>query len=245
MRYKLTIEYEGTAFFGWQRQESGPSVQQAIEEAITKFSGETALVYAAGRTDSGVHATGQVAHFDIIKEFPEKNIRDAINFHMRPLPVRILKVESVASDFHARFSAIERAYLYRILNREVSPAIDKDRVWWIARPLDAELMAAGAERLLGRHDFSSFRAAECQADSALKTLDELSVRCEGDEIRITARARSFLHHQVRNMVGTLKMVGEGKWTPDDVTRILLAKDRKQAGQTAPACGLYLTAVGYP
>jgi tRNA pseudouridine38-40 synthase len=245
MRYKLTIEYEGTGFYGWQRQDSGPSVQQAIEEAITQFCGETLLVYAAGRTDSGVHATGQVAHFEITREFPEKNVRDAINFHMRFLPVRIISAEKVSDDFHARFSAIERAYLYRISNRRVSPSLDKNRVWWISRPLDAQAMAEGAERLLGRHDFTSFRAAECQADSALKTLDELSVYREGDEIRVVARARSFLHHQVRNMVGTLKLVGEGKWTPDDVTRILLAKDRTKAGQTAPACGLYLTSVGYP
>jgi tRNA pseudouridine38-40 synthase len=245
MRYKLTIEYEGTGFFGWQRQDSGPSVQQAIEEAALLLCGETVTVYAAGRTDSGVHATGQVAHIDISREFLERNVRDGLNFHMRFLPVRILKVEIAPPDFHARFSAIERAYLFRISNRRVSPALEKNRVWWVAKPLDHLAIAEGAARLLGRHDFTSFRASECQADSALKTLDELSVSREGDEIHFIARARSFLHHQVRNMVGTLKLVGDGKLTPDDISRILAAKDRKQAGPTAPASGLYLTSVGYP
>ncbi len=243
-RFKLLLEYDGTGFVGWQRQENGYSVQQALEEAITRFCGETVSVFAAGRTDSGVHALGQVAHVDIERQAEPDTVRDALNFHLRPAAVAVLAAERVDEDFHARFSAGERRYLYRIVNRRAPLTVERDRAWWVSIPLDAAAMHTAAQELVGRHDFSSFRAAECQAKSPEKTLDVLDVTRDGDLVLITARARSFLHHQVRNMVGTLKLVGEGKWTADNVAAALAARDRAAAGPTAPACGLYLTRVVY-
>jgi tRNA pseudouridine38-40 synthase len=243
-RYKLTLEYDGRGLVGWQRQDNGPSVQAALETAVKRFCGEAVSAQAAGRTDSGVHALGQVAHVDLDKATDGDTLRDALNFHLKPAAVAVLSAEAVAPDFHARFSAVERRYRYRIVNRRARLTLDEGRAWFVPVPLDAGAMGAAAQALVGRHDFTSFRASECQAKSPVKTLDALEVSREGEEIRIEARARSFLHHQVRNMVGTLKLVGEGKWTRDDVTRALAARDRKAAGPTAPAHGLYLVAVRY-
>jgi tRNA pseudouridine38-40 synthase len=243
-RYKLLVEYDGEGFAGWQRQDNGVAVQEVVEEAIRRLSGASVTVFAAGRTDAGVHARGQVCHFDLERDFPPETVRDALNFHMKPAAVVVRAAEIASLDFHARFSAVERSYLYRILNRRVPPALEKGRVWWVPAPLDAALMEQAAQRLVGRHDFSSFRAAECQAKSPVKTLDELAVRQHGEEIHVSARARSFLHHQVRNMVGTLKLVGEGRWTGADVSAALEARNRAAAGPTAPASGLYLMSVGY-
>ena len=243
-RYKLTLEYDGRGFVGWQRQDNGPSVQAALEAAVKRFCGEAVSVEAAGRTDSGVHALGQVAHVDLDKAADGDTLRDALNFHLKPAAVAVLSAEAVAPDFHARFSATERRYRYRIVNRRARLTLDQGRAWFVPVPLDAGAMGDAAQALAGRHDFTSFRASECQAKSPVKTLAALEVSREGDEIRIEARARSFLHHQVRNMVGTLKLVGEGKWTRADVARALAARDRKAAGPTAPADGLYLVAVRY-
>ncbi|MFP6735464.1 MAG: tRNA pseudouridine(38-40) synthase TruA [Rhodospirillales bacterium] len=243
-RYKLTVEYDGAPFVGWQRQDNGASVQQALEDAVTGFCGETVLVEGAGRTDAGVHALGQVAHVDIEKETDAGTVRDALNYHLRGVPVSVLGAEAVDYDFHARFSAKERSYLYRILDRRPPPAVDQGRVWWVPVDLDAEAMHAAAQCLIGYHDFSTFRAAQCQADSPVKTLDDLRVTRAGDEIHIRARARSFLHHQVRNFAGTLRLVGEAKWSADDVAAALAAKDRTRGGPTAPPEGLYLVSVAY-
>ncbi|MGC2854585.1 tRNA pseudouridine(38-40) synthase TruA [Novispirillum sp. DQ9] len=243
-RYKLTIEYDGGPFVGWQRQDNGPSVQQALEEAAFRYSGQAVVAHASGRTDAGVHALGQVAHIDVARGDRAEKVRDALNAHLRPLPVAIVIAEEVDDEFHARFSCRERSYIYRVLNRRSPPALESGRVWWVSRPLDAEAMHAAAQELVGSHDFTSFRAKECQANSPLKTLDELVVTRRGEEIEIYARARSFLHHQVRNMVGTLAVAGQGKWSPADVRRILAARDRAQAGQTAPACGLYFLRAEY-
>ena len=244
-RYKLIIEYDGTPFVGWQRQSEGVSIQQLIEEAVTKFCGERATVYGAGRTDAGVHALAQAAHFDLAKPADPFRIVEALNFHLKPRPVAILDCREAAPDFHARFSAVERRYRYRIANRRAPLTLDRGRAWRVTVPLDAGAMHAAAQRLVGQHDFTSFRAADCQADSPVKTLDQLDVARFGEEIELTARARSFLHHQVRNMVGTLKLVGEGKWSARDVAEALAARDRAAAGATAPAEGLYLVAVTYP
>lgn len=243
-RFKLTLEYDGGTFVGWQRQDNGPSVQQALEEAIHRFCGETVASFAAGRTDAGVHAWGQVVHFDLGREAGADTVRDALNFHLKPAPIAVLKAEPAAPDFHARFSAKARLYLYRIINRRAPLAIERGHAWLVWAPLDAGAMHAAAQLLVGHHDFSSFRANLCQADSPMKTLDVLDVARIGEEVQITARARSFLHHQVRNMVGTLKLVGEGKWTKDDVAQALAARNRSAAGPTAPAEGLYLTEVRY-
>lgn len=243
-RYRLTLEYDGGPFKGWQRQANGPSVQQALEEAVHAFCGETVQVTAAGRTDSGVHATGQVAHLDLEREVGLDTLRAALNHHLRPAPVVVLEAAAVEDDFHARFSARARHYLYRIVNRRAPLALDAGRAWFVPHRLDAELMYEAAQRLVGRHDFTSFRSALCQARSPVKTLDRLIVLGTGDDVTITAHAPSFLHHQVRNMVGTLKLVGEGKWAPDRVEAALAARDRAAAGPTAPACGLYLTRVDY-
>lgn len=243
-RWKLIIEYDGTPFVGWQRQDNGPSVQQAIEEAIYAFSGEDVRLHAAGRTDAGVHACAQVAHFDLEKETDVKTVRDAINAHLRPQPVAVLEAEKVDEAFHARFSAAKRYYLYRILCRKAPPVLRAHHVWHVHTDLDTAKMWDAAQLLVGKHDFTSFRAAECQAESPVKTLDRLDVIEDGDEIKIYAEARSFLHHQVRNMVGTLKLVGEGKWTSEKVREALEARDRSAAGPTAPACGLYLVKVDY-
>lgn len=243
-RYKLTIEYDGTPFVGWQRQDNGPSVQSAVEAAAARLCGAAVEVVAAGRTDAGVHATGQVAHLDLPRPFATDKVRDGINFHLRPAPVAVLAAEQAADDFHARFSAIGRAYLYRIVTRRAPLVLDRDRAWWVPKRLDAAAMVEAAAHLVGRHDFTTFRASECQAASPVKTLDRLAVERDGDEIRIVAAARSFLHHQVRNMAGTLKLVGEGKWRPGDVARARDARDRARGGPTAPAAGLYLTQVMY-
>ncbi|HEX6978636.1 MAG TPA: tRNA pseudouridine(38-40) synthase TruA [Alphaproteobacteria bacterium] len=243
-RYKLTLEYDGTPFVGWQRQDNGPSVQAALEAAIRKFSGETVTTIAAGRTDAGVHALGQVVHFDLSKAWVPNKIRDALNFHLQPDPIAVIAAEAVPADFNARLSAIERAYLYRILNRRAPPAVERGHVWHVPHPLDADAMHDAAQVLVGHHDFTTFRARICQARSPVKTLDQLDVSRVGDEIHIRARARSFLHHQVRNMVGTLKLVGDGKWSRADVEKALAARDRTKGGPTAPAEGLYLVGVKY-
>ena len=243
-RYKLTLEYDGAGFVGWQRQDNGLSVQQVLEEAVEAFCGETVTVHGAGRTDAGVHASGQVAHLDLDKDTTANTLRDAVNFHMKPHHVAVLEAEAAAPDFHARFQARERRYLYRIVNRRAPLALDRGRAWWLPMPLDAGAMDEAAQILVGQHDFTSFRASECQAKSPVKTLDALSVARSGDVIEVRARARSFLHHQVRNMVGTLKLVGEGKWSSRDVGQALAARDRAAAGPTAPAVGLYLIAVAY-
>jgi len=243
-RFRLTLEYDGAGFVGWQRQDNGPSVQQALEDAVFAFCGERVAATAAGRTDAGVHALGQVVHLDIARAVAVETVRDAVNYHLKPAPVAVLAVEAAPADFHARFSAVERAYLYRIVNRRAPLAIDRGRAWGVAAPLDDKAMQEAARVLVGRHDFTSFRAASCQAASPVKTLDALDVARAGDEIRIAARARSFLHHQVRNMVGTLKLVGEGKWSAADVAAALAARDRSAAGPTAPPGGLYLVAVRY-
>ena len=243
-RYRLQIEYDGGGFVGWQRQANGPSVQSVLEEAIARFCRERVTVTAAGRTDAGVHASGQVAHFDLSREVVPDTLRDALNFHLRPAVVSVLSAEVAPADFHARFSAKARRYVYRILNRRAPPALEAGRVWWLAHSLDATAMHEAAQPLIGRHDFTSFRAGLCQARSALKTLDRLSVERAGAEIRIEAEARSFLHHQVRNMVGTLKLVGEGKWRAADVKRALEARNRAAAGPTAPPHGLCLVEVRY-
>ena len=243
-RYKLTVEYDGGGFVGWQRQDNGPSVQQALEEAIHRFCGESVDCFAAGRTDAGVHALGQSVHFDLAREASADTVRDALNFHLKPAAVSVLKAAVVGADFHARFSAKARLYLYRIVNRRAPLAIERGRAWLVWAPLDVGAMHEAAQLLVGHHDFSSFRASLCQADSPMKTLDVLDVTRVDTEVRVAARARSFLHHQVRNVVGTLKLVGEGKWTKEDVARALAARDRSAAGPTAPAEGLYLTDVWY-
>jgi tRNA pseudouridine38-40 synthase len=243
-RYRLTVEYDGTGLVGWQRQPNGPSVQAALEDAVTLFSGETVRVHGAGRTDAGVHALAQVAHIDLTREYPTDTIRSALNHHLRPAPISVLAVEPAAPDFDARRSATGRVYRYRILNRRAPPMLDRMRVWHVAPPLDLAAMQAGAAQLIGRHDFSTFRDSLCQAKSPVKTLDALEVTRAGDEIHIEARARSFLHHQVRNMAGTLKLVGLGQWRPEDVAAALAARDRRAGGPTAPPEGLYLVEVTY-
>ncbi len=243
-RYKLTIEYDGTPFVGWQVQDNGPSVQGVLTEAIAAFTGERVVVAGAGRTDAGVHALGQVAHVDLAKDWDGDTVRDAINFHLRPQPIAVLTAEQVAENFDARFSATERHYLYRIVNRRADLALDQNRAWRVPRPLDADAMHAAAQKLVGRHDFTTFRAAECQAKSPVKTLDQLDVKRDGDAVRISATARSFLHHQVRSMVGSLVHVGEGKWSAEELADALAARDRTRCGQVAPPQGLYLVRVEY-
>lgn len=243
-RFKLIIEYDGSGFVGWQRQENGLGVQQALEEAITAFSGETPRVFGAGRTDSGVHALAQVGHFDLQAEMTSDTVRDALNFHLRNVPVVILEAAIVEDDFHSRFSATGRSYTYRITNRRAPLSIEKGRSWWLPAPLDADAMHEAAQMLVGKHDFSSFRSTNCQADTPVKTLNALSVERKGERIVIHAQARSFLHHQVRNFAGSLKLVGTGKWTAADLKAALDARDRRAGGQTAPPDGLYLTGVCY-
>jgi tRNA pseudouridine38-40 synthase len=243
-RYKLTLEYDGAPFVGWQVQDNGVSVQGVLTAAIAAFCGETVAVQGAGRTDAGVHACGQVAHVDLAKAWDTDTVRDAVNAHLRPHPVAVLAAEIAADDFDARFSAMKRHYRYRIVNRRADLAIDRQRAWRIGRPLDAAAMQAAAQRLVGKHDFTTFRAAECQAKSPVKTLDRLDVEREGDEIRVHASARSFLHTQVRSMVGSLALVGEGRWSADDLARALAARDRAACGPVAPPDGLYLVRVDY-
>jgi len=243
-RYKLTIEYDGTPFIGWQAQDNGISVQGVLTDAIAAFAGERVVVAGAGRTDTGVHALGQVAHIDLAKEWDVGNVRDAINFHLRPQPVAVLAAEQVAADFDARFSAVKRHYLYRIVNRRADLTLELNRAWRVPRPLDDGAMHAAAQRLIGKHDFTTFRSTECQAKSPLKTLDCLDVSRDGDSVSITASARSFLQHQVRSMVGSLIHVGEGKWSAGDLATALAARDRTACGQVAPPHGLYLVRVDY-
>jgi tRNA pseudouridine38-40 synthase len=243
-RYRVTLEYDGTPFVGWQLQALGVSVQGRLTEAIAKLSGETASVRGAGRTDAGVHALGQVAHFDLARAWPPVTVRAAVNFHLKPDPIAVLDCAMVTDDFDARFSATARHYLYRILARPAPPVLDRDRVWWVPQGLHLEPMRAAARALLGRHDFTTFRAAGCQAKSPIKTLDRLEVTVTDGELRIAAGARSFLHNQVRSMVGSLKLVGEGKWSPSDLEAALEARDRAACGPVAPARGLYLVRVDY-
>ncbi|MBR3502199.1 MAG: tRNA pseudouridine(38-40) synthase TruA [Alphaproteobacteria bacterium] len=246
MRYKITVEYDGTNLVGWQKQKDGPSVQEFLEKAITGFSHQKTDVFGAGRTDAGVHALGQVAHFDLDTDLSEYKIQESLNALLRELqaPVAVWQTEKTGTDFHARFSAIGRGYIYRVLNRRGNSPLRHNRVWPVSYNLDLAAMQEGAKYLLGYHDFTSFRGAGCQANSPLKTLDKLDIERVNDEIIFTVEARSFLYHQVRNMVGTLVQVGNGKLVPTDVERILAAKDRAQAGISAPACGLYLNKVMY-
>jgi tRNA pseudouridine38-40 synthase len=245
-RWALLLEYDGAPFVGWQRQAQGLAVQDVLEAAAGRLAhGASVACTAAGRTDAGVHAEAQVAHFDLDGDWRPERLRDALNFHMKPHPVAVRQAATVPADWSARFSATGRRYRYRILNRPARPALERGRAWHVAHPLDEAAMHVAARRLLGRHDFTSFRAAACQANSPLRTLDRLDVQRCGETVEVLAEARSFLHHQVRNMVGTLKLVGEGRWTADDVAAALAACDRSAAGPTAPADGLFLTGVRYP
>ncbi|WP_326524120.1 tRNA pseudouridine(38-40) synthase TruA [Sphingomonas sp.] len=244
-RFALTIEYDGRPFMGWQHQPHGPSVQKAIEQAASKITGEDVLVYAAGRTDAGVHALAMRAHCEIARPIAPFRLMEALNALLRPDPVAILACQPVADDWHARFSCTARHYEYRIVNRRAPLTWDKGLAWQIARPLDAAAMAEGAAHLIGRHDFTTFRSAHCQADSPLRTLDRLDVAREGGEVVIRASARSFLHHQVRSMVGCLALVGEGKWGPADMRAALEARDRAALGHNAPPDGLYFVRADYP
>jgi tRNA pseudouridine38-40 synthase len=243
-RYKLTIEYDGAPFAGWQVQAEQTTVQGVLMAAIEALAGEKAPVQGAGRTDAGVHARAQVAHVDLAKDWDTDTVRDALNAHLRPHPVAVLAAEKAAADFNARTSALKRHYLYRILNRRADLTLDLGRVWRVPRPLDADAMHAAAQRLVGKHDFTTFRSTECQAKSPVKTLDQLDVARDGEEVTVLAAARSFLHNQVRSMVGSLVMVGEGKWSADDLARALAARDRTACGQVAPPDGLYLMQVDY-
>ena len=243
-RYKLTIEYDGTDFAGWQRQANGLSVQEVLEAAVAGFAGAAATIFGAGRTDAGVHATGQVAHVDLSREWPLDTVRDALNAHLRPHPVSVLSAEAVPESFDARFSAIRRRYLYRIVNRRPPIAVERGHAWHVIAPLDAAAMAEAAQVLVGHHDFTTFRASQCQARSPMKTLERLDVAREGELISVVTEARSFLHNQVRSMVGSLMLVGRGQWGADDLAAALAARDRKRCGPVAPPDGLYLTAVEY-
>lgn len=243
-RYKLTIEYDGTGLVGWQRQDEGVSVQSLLQAAIYKFCGEEVDIVGAGRTDAGVHALGQVAHMDLVQSQDPFTIVQAVNFHLMPARVTVLNVEKTHDDFHARFSATSRSYLYRIINRRARLALAEGYAWHVPVKLNETAMRQAAKLLLGNQDFSSFRDSQCQAKSPLKTLDALTVERKDEEIRITVSARSFLHHQVRIMVGTLKMVGAEKWAPEEISRILEARNRAESGPTAPAEGLYLVGVEY-
>jgi tRNA pseudouridine38-40 synthase len=243
-RYKITIEYDGTPFVGWQVQDNGPSVQGLLIAAVTAFTGENVDVRGAGRTDAGVHALGQVAHFDLQRERELDTICDALNAHLRPHPVAVLRAEQVSDSFDARFSAVRRHYRYRLVSRRADLALERNRIWRYPRALDASAMHAAAQCLVGQHDFTTFRAAECQAKSPVKTLDRLDAEQRNGEIHVIAAARSFLHHQVRSMVGSLVLVGEGKWRADDLSRALAARDRSACGPVAPPDGLYLLQVDY-
>jgi len=244
-RFKLTIEYDGTPFAGWQIQADRATVQGVVTAAVAALTGEKTNVQGAGRTDAGVHARGQVAHVDLVRDWETDTIRDGLNAHLRPHPVAILAAERVADDFSARTSAVRRHYLYRIVNRRADLTLALNRAWRVPRPLDTGTMHAAAQRLVGKHDFTTFRSTECQAKSPVKTLDVLDVTRHGEEVLVTAVARSFLHNQVRSMVGSLVQVGEGKWSADDLSRALVARNRTACGQVAPPDGLYLMQVDYP
>lgn len=245
-RYRMVVEYDGTAYVGWQRQENGHSVQSALEGGILSLTGETVTIRGAGRTDSGVHALGQVIHADLSREWKEYKLRNALNAHLALAneQVSVLDVKAVGPEFDARFSALRRHYLYRIINRPARLAIEANRAWWVPKHLDHEAMHAAAQRLIGKHDFSTFRSAHCQANSPVRTLDRLDVTRDGDSIEIRATAQSFLHNQIRSFAGTLKLAGEGKMTPDDVQAALEARDRKYCGPVAPPEGLYFMQVDY-
>ncbi len=243
-RYRLTIEYDGGPFHGFQAQAELPSVQVALERAIEAFSGQFARVHVAGRTDTGVHATGQVVHFDLDKDWPARVVRDALNAHLVPNPVAVLEAEVADPEFHSRFQAVGRSYLYRILDRRPPAALDRGRVWWVKNGLDAEAMHRAAQQLIGTHDFTTFRDTHCQANSPLRTLDEARVWREGNEIRLTFAARSFLHRQVRSMTGSLAEVGAGRWSEAKLAEALEARDRRACGPVAPSHGRYLTVVTY-
>ena len=244
MRYKILMEYLGTGLVGWQRQDDGISVQAALEDAILKFSGENVQVYAAGRTDAGVHALGQVCHFDLAKAWEPYVIISAVNHFLKLRHIVVLSCDEVTNDFHARFSAKMRHYVYRINNRTVNVAVDRNRVWWVNAPLDVDLMREAAQYLIGEQDFTSFRASACQAKSPIKTLKKLEIERHEDEILLYFSAQSFLHHMVRNIVGTLVLVGCGKWKPHDVKTALDMRKRSAAGMTASAHGLYFLRVDY-
>jgi tRNA pseudouridine38-40 synthase len=244
-RWRLTLEYDGAPFMGWQRQDHGPSVQQTLEEALEDMTGEQAVFTAAGRTDAGVHALAMSAHVDVTKSLTPHRLREGLNALVRPQPISVLDVAEVADDWHARFSCVGRRYLYRILNRRAPPALDAGKVWHIAVPLDVEAMREGAAHLVGRHDFTTFRSAQCQSDSPVKTLDSLEVSRVGEEIHVVAAARSFLHHQVRSMVGCLALVGRAQWTADDIRKALEARERSALGLNAPPHGLYFVEAIYP
>lgn len=246
-RFRLLVEYDGTSYVGWQRQENGPSAQGALEKAVFSLTGETVSIRGAGRTDSGVHALGQVAHVDLTRDWQPDKLRNALNAHlgMARQTVSVITVTKVSDSFDARFSALRRHYLYRIISRPAPLAIEANRAWWVTKPLDADVMHAAAQRLVGHHDFTTFRSVHCQALSPVKTLDRLDVTRNGDLIEIRATAQSFLHNQIRSFAGTLKMAGEGKWTPDDVQAALEARDRKACGPVAPPEGLYFMQVDYP
>ena len=244
-RYKLTIEYDGRPFAGWQRQDNAPSVQQTLEQAFQRFCGETVTVHGAGRTDSGVHAAGQVAHVTLAKARRPFQISEGMNAHLRPHPIAVLKAEEVSDAFEARFDAIKRHYVYRIINRRAPLTLERGQAWQVKKRLDADAMHEAAQLLVGRHDFSTFRDSQCQANSPLRTLDHITVTRTGDEICVGVSALSFLHRQVRSMVGSLEHVGSGKWTAQDLANALAAKDRARCGMVAPPDGLCLTQVDYP
>lgn len=244
-RYALTVEFDGRPFMGWQRQSHGPSVQQAIEQAVARIAHEEVAVHAAGRTDAGVHGQAMRAHLDLSRALTPFRLMEGLNALLRPAPVAILACEIVPDDWHARFSCTARHYEYRIANRRAPLTFDKGLAWRVAAALDASAMAEGAQRLVGRHDFTTFRSAHCQADSPVRTLDRLDVVRDGDVIRVFASARSFLHHQVRSMVGCLALVGQGKWTPDDMRAALAARDRAALGLNAPPDGLFFVRADYP
>ena len=243
-RYRLTVEYDGAPYHGFQVQAGQPSVQGSLERAIEAFCGERAVIGAAGRTDTGVHATGQVVHVDLERDWPASTVMNAVNAHLSAEPISVLDAAVVPDDFHARFSAKGRVYLYRILNRRAPPALEQGRVWHVKKRLDHEAMHAAAQRMVGRHDFTTFRDMQCQAKSPIKTLDLLTVRREADEVLLEFASRSFLHRQVRSMVGSLVEVGAGRWSADQLQSALEAKDRRRCGQVAPPQGLYLTKVEY-
>lgn len=244
-RYKLIIEYDGSNYHGWQCQDNLPTIQEEIEKAAMRFCGQKTILYCSGRTDAGVHALGQVAHLDLPQAVPEFKIRDGLNFYLKPQPISILYAEQVADDFHARFSTKERSYIYRIINRYAPLTVEKGKAWQIPRPLNLDAMQEAAQVLVGTHDFTTFRDTDCQAKSPIKTLDQLDVRrTSADGIEIFARSKSFLHHQVRNMVGSIKLVGDGRWTKSDLENALAAKDRTKGGPTAPPDGLYLYQIKY-
>ena len=244
-RFRLTVEFDGRPFMGWQRQDHGPSVQAAIERAAHDVTGEKIAVHAAGRTDAGVHALAMVAHLDVERPIAPFRLMEALNARLRPDPVAILDAEEVAPDWHARFSCIGRRYLYRIRNRRAPLTLEAGRAWRIAAPLDAAAMHEAAQRLVGLHDFTTFRSVHCQAESPVKTLDHLSVTRDDDLLEVRAEARSFLHHQVRSMVGCLALVGQGRWSADDLTAALDARDRSALGHNAPPDGLYFVGADYP